>query len=160
IVGAVHAVDDDQAVQNIQTMEQVVETSLFQSRFSLILLTVFAGLAVVLAAVGIYGVISYSVSQRVREIGVRMALGARRSDVLKAIVAEGMMITGIGVAIGLVSSFALTRVLSSLLYGVSATDLPTFGAVSVALGMVALVACYIPAHKATKVDPVTALRCE
>jgi putative ABC transport system permease protein len=154
------AIDKDQPVTDIKTMEQYVSDSVSPRRANALLLAVFAGLALVLAVIGIYGVMSYSVSQRVQEIGIRIALGAQRSDVMKLIVGNAIALVIAGVALGLVGAFALTRLMSSLLYGVSATDPLTFIGVSVMLVVVALLASYIPARRATKVDPMIALRCE
>jgi putative ABC transport system permease protein len=156
----IQAVDRDQAVFNVTTLEQLMGDSILMRRFFMILLLVFAGLALTLAAVGIYGVMSYVASQRTHEIGIRMALGAQASDVLKLIIGNGMVLAMIGVAAGLAGSFALTRLLAGLLFGVSATDAVTFTLVSLALIAVALFACYIPARRATKVDPLVALRYE
>lgn len=156
----IQAVDKDQAVFNVTTLEQLMGDSILIRRFFMSLLLVFAGLALTLASVGIYGVMSYVASQRTHEIGIRMALGAQASDVLKLIIGNGMALALIGVVAGLAGSFALTRLLVELLFGVSSTDAVTFLIVSVGLIVVALVACYIPARRATKVDPLVALRYE
>jgi putative ABC transport system permease protein len=154
------AVDQEQAVSNVTTLQQLMGDSIAVSRFLMLLLLTFAGLALTLAAVGIYGVMSYVASQRTHEIGIRMALGAQAKDVLKLIIGNGMVLALIGVAVGIAGAFALTRVMSGLLFGVAATDSLTFVSVSVGLIAVALIACYIPARRATKVDPLVALRYE
>jgi len=154
------AVDRDQAVFNVTTLAQLMGESILVRRFLMLLLLVFAVLALILAAVGIYGVMSYVASQRTHEIGIRMALGAQTSDVLKLIIGNGMTLALIGVAVGLAGAFALTRLMAALLFGVSATDAVTFVTVSAGLIAVALVACFIPARRATKVDPLVALRYE
>jgi predicted permease len=158
--GAVWEVDRDQPVSDISMMEDVLSESLARQRFSTILLGVFGAVALMLAAVGIYGVMSYSVAQRTREIGIRMALGARPQDVLKLAVGQGLKLVLIGVAIGAVAALALTRVMASLLYGVSPTDPVTFVTISLVLVGVALLASFVPARRATKVDPLIALRAE
>jgi putative ABC transport system permease protein len=152
--------DRDQPVNNVRTMNEVISRSVWQQRLYTILFGAFAGVALLLACVGIYGVMAYSVTQRTHEIGIRMALGAQTSDVLRMVVGQGMLLAVIGVAIGLVGAVALTRVMSSLLFNVSATDPQTFVAVSLLLTGVALLACYIPARRATRVDPMVALRYE
>ncbi len=154
------AVDKDQAVFNVTTLEQLMGESILIRKFFMLLLLVFAALALVLAAVGIYGVMSYVASQRTHEIGIRMALGAQASDVMKLIIGNGMVLAMIGVAAGLAGAFALTRVMTGVLFGVTATDTVTFVTVSVGLIVIALVACYLPARRATKVDPLVALRYE
>ena len=141
-------------------MSGLVARSIAPRRFNMLLLGAFASIALVLAIVGIYGVIAYSVTQRTHEIGIRIALGARTTDVLRLIVTQGMMLTLLGVGLGLAGSFITTRLMRSLLYGVSATDPLTFFAVSLLLSIVALLACYIPARRAAKVDPMVALRYE
>ena len=158
--GQIAALDKDQPVFNVRTMEQALARSVAARRFSMILLSVFAALALVLAAVGIYGVISYSVAQRTREVGIRMALGAQTTDVLKLVVRDGLKLVVIGVAVGLLGAFMLTRLMSTLLFGVTPTDVVTYAAVAFVLIGVALAACYIPARRATKVDPLVALRFE
>jgi len=144
----------------IHTISTVIDMSVAQRRFSMMLLGVFAALAMILAIVGIYGVMSYTVSQRTHEIGLRMALGAETSQVLKMVVGEGLTLTAIGVAIGLVAAVGVTRSMSGLLFGVTNTDFPTYLGVSAVLVAVALVACYVPARRAAKVDPLIALRYE
>jgi putative ABC transport system permease protein len=153
-------IDKDQPVSDISSMEQVVSESVARQRFSMLLLGIFAALALVLAAVGIYGVMSYAVAQRTHEIGIRMALGAQRSDVLKLAIGHGLRLVVTGVVIGLAAAFVLTRVMSSLLFGVSATDPITFLTISLVLVSVAVLASYVPALRAARVDPMFALRCE
>ena len=156
----VWAVDKDQPVTDIKTMDQFVETSIASRKFNALLFAMFAGLALVLATVGVYGVISYSLSQRVQEIGIRMALGAQPSNVVRLVLGQGMVLVVMGVALGLGASMALTRVMTSLLFGVSATDPGTFVLVSFLLILIATLAGYIPARRAAKVDPMVALRSE
>ncbi len=156
----VQAVDQDQPISNVRTMEGRLAGAVSQRRFDLILLAIFAGLALSLAAIGIYGVMSYLVAQRAHEIGVRMALGAQTGDVLRLIIRQGMALTLTGVSIGLIAAFGLTRLLRNLLFDLSATDPLTFIVTALLLTMVALLACYLPARRATKVDPMIALRSE
>jgi putative ABC transport system permease protein len=156
----IRSLDPRQPIGEVATMEKLLSTSVARSRFSASLLTVFSFVALVMAAVGIYGVMSYSVLQRTHEIGVRMALGAQRLDVLKLVVKKGIVLGVVGVAAGLAASFGLTRLISTLLFEVTATDAATFTAVSVGLFLVTLIACYVPARRATRVDPLKALRYE
>jgi putative ABC transport system permease protein len=151
---------DPQLPMNFKTLDQVFSSSLDQHRFSLVIFGVFGCVALLLAAMGIYGVTNYSVTQRTHEIGIRMALGARVGDVLKLVLRNGMSLALIGAALGVAGAFAITRVMSSLLFGVAPTDLATFTAVTLVLIAVAFLACYIPARRATKVDPLVALRYE
>ncbi|MGH6629889.1 MAG: ABC transporter permease, partial [Burkholderiales bacterium] len=153
-------VDSSLPLSNIRTLEQIVERSLAQQRFNSALLGLFAAIGLLLAAIGVYGVMSYAVTQRTHEIGVRLALGATAGDVLKLIAGKGLALALIGVALGLGASFALTRLMKDFLFGVSATDSLTFAAIALLLAGVALVACYLPARRAAKVDPLIALRCE
>jgi putative ABC transport system permease protein len=152
--------DKDIFVPKLQPMETLLGVQLAQPRFNMILLTAFAGVAMALAAIGIYGVIGYGVAQRTREIGIRMALGAQRGDVLRMVLQQSLMLVVFGLLIGLIASFAGTRLLSSLLYGVGANDLVTYFSVIFLLGGAALVASYIPARRAMSVDPMIALRYE
>ena len=157
---SVNEIDPQLPLSNVRTMTQVAKSSLASRQFILLLMTVFGSLALALTAVGIYGVLSYQVTQRTNEIGIRMALGARVGDVLKLVIRNGITLTLIGVAIGLLLSFALTRLITGLLFGVAPTDAMTFVSVSVGLVIVALLACFVPARRATKVDPLVALRYE
>jgi putative ABC transport system permease protein len=157
---AVWSVDKDQPVSNVRTMEQVVGSAVSRERFQMLLLALFATLALVLACVGLYGVISYAVVQRTHEIGVRMALGAQPGDVLRLVIRQGMVLTLIGLVFGVAIAFAVTRVMSEMLFNITATDPLTFLGVPIVLGVIAFLACYIPARRATKVDPLVALRYE
>jgi putative ABC transport system permease protein len=156
----VRAIDPDQPVSDVRTMNQVMADTLGRARFSTLLLGLFAGLATLLAAVGIFGVMNYSVTLRTREIGLRMALGAQRGQVLMMILRQGLLLTLVGIGIGLLGALALTRIMSSLLFGVGASDPMTFAGIAVLLAVVSLIACYIPARRATRVDPMIALRYE
>ena len=143
-----------------QTMNEVIAETLAERRFSMILLDAFAVVALLLASVGLYGVISYLVGQRTHELGIRMALGATRKNVLRLVLGQGMKMALSGVALGLVAALGLTRLLAKMLYGVSTTDPVTFAVISLLLTIVALLACFVPALRATKVDPLVALRYE
>ena len=158
--GQVWAVDKDQPVSNFRSMEQIVVGSVADRRFSMLLLVVFAAVALVLAAVGIYGVMAYSVTQRNHEIGIRVALGASSADVLRLVVSHGLVLAAIGVAIGLPVSFGVTRLLSTMLFGVSKNDATVFVSIPLIVAMTALIACWVPARRAAKVDPIVALRNE
>lgn len=158
--GEIHAVDKNLPLYNVLTMKEVLEKSVWLPLFYGKMFGTFAVFALFLAAVGIYGVMAYAVTQRTHEIGVRMALGAQRGDITRLVLRQGMLLALVGVAIGLVAAFAMTRAISSLLFGVSATDPLTFVGVSLALMLVALLACYIPARRAMNVDPMVALRYE
>lgn len=156
----VKAIDPDQPVAAVKPMYDWLAISVSSHRYRTLLLALFALIALVLASTGIYGVMSYSVTQRTHEIGVRMALGARRLDVLRLVVQQGMVLVAIGLVLGILGAVALTRVMSSVLYEITPKDPLTFVVVAVFLPVVALVACYIPARRATKVDPLVALRYE
>ena len=160
IQSAIREVDKDQPVYQIQTIAEMIGDTVGTQRFALTILTMFAVLALVLAVSGIYGVISYSVAQRTQEIGIRMALGAQATDVLRLVLVQFMRLTVVGVGLGLVAAYLLTRLMTSLLFGVTATDITTFVLVPISLALVALIACLIPARRATRVDPLVALRYE
>lgn len=160
IKNAIWTVDKDQPIFNVKAMGEIIAGITSAQRVAFLTLDAFAFLALVLAAIGIYGVTSHAVVQRVQEIGVRVALGAQRGDILKLVLRSGIKLAGAGVLIGLVASFGLTRLMASLLFGVSANDPLTFAAVAALLFAVALFACYIPAHRAARVDPMVALRYE
>jgi predicted permease len=157
---AILALDPDQPVANVRTLEQIVATAVGQRRLMLIALGLFAAVAVMLAAIGLYGVMAYSVQRRTREIGIRMALGAQRRDVLLHSLRQGLGLAALGVVVGLVGAAALTRVLAHLLFGVTSKDPATFACTAVLLLAVALLSCWLPARRAARVDPMVALRCE
>jgi putative ABC transport system permease protein len=156
----VQAIDSDLPLADVRTLRSWMGESVARTRFGTLLLTVFAAVALLLAAVGIYGVMSYSVAQRTHEIGIRMAMGAQRRDVVRLVVGQGLLLTAVGVALGAAGAFGLTRLMTGLLYGVTATDPATFGVVALVLSAAALLACYLPARRAAKVDPMVALRYE
>jgi predicted permease len=160
VAGEVKAIDPNVPIFEVKTMDQRMYESLARRRFAMLALGLFAVLALLLALVGIYGVMSYSVAQRTSELGIRLALGAQPSDVLRLVLRHGFTLALIGVAVGAIASVAVTRVLTTLLFGIAATDLLTFVSLSTALIFVALVACLVPARRATKVDPLVALRYE
>jgi putative ABC transport system permease protein len=156
----VKVVDADQPIYNIRSMNDIRAESVAPERLNLTLLGIFAGIALVLAIVGIYGVMSYSVTQRTHEIGIRMAIGAQRADVFRMVMGHGMLLTGVGIVIGLVAAFGLTRLMATMLFGVKATDPATFAIIAVLIAVVAFIACFIPGRRATRVDPVVSLRYE
>jgi putative ABC transport system permease protein len=156
----IHSLDPDVPLHKITTMRQLVSASAAQRRFTLLLIAVFAAVALLMAAIGLYGVMAYSVTQRTREIGIRVALGAQGADVLRLVVRQGLRLVTLGVALGLMAALALTRLMKKLLFEVSATDPVTFAGVAALLALVALLACWIPARRATRVDPMVALRTE
>jgi putative ABC transport system permease protein len=156
----IHDVNPDIAINDIQPMDEVIADALWQRRLWGVLMALFAGVALLLAAVGLYGVMSYLVSQRTREIGVSVALGARPLDIHRLIVGQGLKLVGLGVALGLLGAAAVSRLMTSLLFGVTAYDVPTFGGVALLLTIVALAACVIPARRAAALDPLVALRRE
>jgi putative ABC transport system permease protein len=158
--GEIHAIDPDLPVSSVAPLDELVAGSIAPQRLNAFLIGLFSALALTLAAVGIYGVMSYAVTQRTQEIGIRIAIGARPRDALKLVVKQGMTLALLGVVIGLVASFALTGLLKTLLFDVSATDPVTFVLTPLSLTLIALLACYLPARRATKVDPLTALRRE
>ncbi len=157
---AVREVDKDQPLHKVKTMEQHLADSVAERRFPMLILAAFAMTALLLSALGLYGVVSYTVAERTHEIGIRMALGAQTVDVLRLVIGQGMKLVALGVALGVAAAFALTRLMRTLLFGVGATDALTFASVALLLTFVALLACWIPARRATKVDPMVALRCE
>jgi putative ABC transport system permease protein len=159
-IRTVRSLDKDQLIFSVQTMDKVLSDSMESRRFSMTMLGLFAALAFVLSAVGVYGLISYSVSRRSQEIGIRMALGARRDQVIRLVVREGMAMAAIGVAVGLAIALVATRAMSSLLFGVFDVDLPTYAIASVFLILVALAASFAPAARAAAIDPSSALRQE
>jgi putative ABC transport system permease protein len=160
VTNSIREVDAEVPLLNIRTMDESVSASLSSQRFTMLLLAAFAGTALLLAAAGIYGVMAYLVTRRTREIGVRMALGAVAGDVLRLVIGQGMWTTIVGMVIGIGASFALTRTMQSLLFGVSTTDPLTLVGVVILLAAVSFLACWIPARRATKVDPLVALRYE
>jgi putative ABC transport system permease protein len=159
-IAALHELDPNVAAADVKTMEEVIDTSVAQRRLTMLLLSIFAALALALAAVGIYGVIGYSVSQRTQEIGIRMALGAPRGTVMRMVVGQAMGLALLGVGVGAVGAWLLTRLMQKLLFGVTASDPLTFAAVSALLAVVAALAASVPGLRATRVDPVIALRSE
>jgi putative ABC transport system permease protein len=146
------------AVTNMRTMDEIRGKSVASPRFYLILLGLFASIGLILAIVGVYGVVSYTVAQSSTDIGIRMAIGARGNDVVRLFVNEGLILTAIGLALGAIGAYALTRVMAGLLFGVTATDASTFAAMALVIGVVGFLACYVPARRAARVDPLTALR--
>jgi ABC-type antimicrobial peptide transport system permease subunit len=160
IVRAIHSLDSTIPVVEVRTMQDRMTASMARQRFAATMLGAFAVFALILAGVGVYGVMSYLVTQGTRDIGVRIALGAQRSSIVRLVVAQGMELAALGIVVGVIGAAALTRLMASLLFGVSATDTATFSLVAVILAAIALLATYLPARRATRVDPVVALRDE
>jgi putative ABC transport system permease protein len=160
VIAAINSLDNNQPVYDVFTLRQIVGDSVARHKFSMLLMGLFAVVALALAAVGIYGVMSYSVVQRTHEIGIRMALGAQTSDLMRLVIGRGMKLTLLGIAIGLAASLALTRLMKTLLFGISVTDWATYSEIAVMLAAVAFLACFLPAHRASRVDPMIALRQE
>jgi putative ABC transport system permease protein len=160
VVAAIHAIDPEQPVEHIRTMEQVIDSRLTSQRFGALLLGIFAGAALLLAAVGIYSVLSYIVGGRSREIGIRTALGAQTADVLRMVIVEGMSTTLVGIAVGTIAALASARVMKTLVFDVSASDPLTLAGVGTTLALVALMASLVPAYRALRLDPVRVLRAE
>ena len=158
--GELRQMDRDQPMASVATMDQLVSDSYSQSRFTMIVLAIFAAVALLLAAVGIYGVVAFTVAQRTNEIGIRVAMGAQRDDVLRLVLGQVGRLIFLGVTLGVMAGLLLTRLMSGLLFGVSATDPTTFAEVALLLAAVALLACYMPARRATHVDPLISLRYE
>jgi putative ABC transport system permease protein len=158
--GAVLALDKNQPVNEIRTMDEIVSQTYGAIRFPMTLLWIFAALALVLSAVGIFGVMSYTVSQRTQEMAIRMALGASSREVLRLVLRDGLRLTSVGVMLGLVAAVALSRVMAGYIYGITSTDPLTLVGASLVLTVVALLACYLPARRATRVNPIAALRYE
>jgi putative ABC transport system permease protein len=158
--GELQKLDPELPMAALATMDQLLADSLSRSRFTMLLLGIFAAVALLLAAVGIYGLIAYSVTQRTQELGIRIALGAQRRDVLRLVLVQGTRLTLLGLALGVLAALALSRLLATLLFGVTATDPLTFAGVAALLAFVALLACFLPARRATRVDPLVALRYE
>jgi putative ABC transport system permease protein len=156
----VHALDRDQPVANVRTTGELLDRTLTEAKFNLLLLGLFAVVGLALAAIGVYGVMSYAVTQRTREIGVRIALGAQPRSVLRLVIGQGMALVSAGLAIGVAAAWALTRLMTTMLFETRATDPATFASIALLLAAVALAACWIPARRAAKVDPMIALRCE
>jgi putative ABC transport system permease protein len=154
------SLDKDQLVPRVTTLTQILTDSIAERRFQTLLLALFSGTALLLAAIGLYGLMAYAVSQSTREIGVRMALGAQRRDVLKLVLGQGIKLVATGLLIGTVGALGSTQILAHQLFGVTAVDAATFGSVSALLVAVALLACYVPARRAMKIEPMAALRCE
>jgi len=154
----IHEIDPDMPIATVKTMDQWVSASASPSRLNAVLLGTFAAVALLIAAIGVYGVLSYSVNQRIREIGVRVALGAQSGNVVRLVVGEGMRVALAGIAVGVLGALGLRQALSTLLFGIEPHDPPTFAAVALTLAAIALVACLLPARRAARIDPMVALR--